>query len=144
MAVGVLAVSACSSGSAGGSSGSDGVAVHDPWARTTPPGVTVGVVYLEVTSGADDALVGATVDPKVAAEAELHEESSSGDMTSMQPMTSMPVTPAKPLRLDPLGNHLMLVDLAAPLTAGEHFDVTLHFRHAGDERVSVAVRDDAP
>ena len=60
----------------------------------------------------------------------------------MEPVASMPVAPE--LTLDPLGNHLMLVDLAAPLTAGQHFDVTLRFRDAGEERVAVEVRDGPP
>jgi copper(I)-binding protein len=136
-----LAAGACSSGSA---DSTDGLTVSDAWARTTPPGVSVGVVYLEVRSDTDDALLGATVDPSIAAKAQLHVGTASGDMTSMQPVSSMPVTPSEPLALGPLGDHLMLVDLAAPLTTGEHFDVTLHFRAAGDETVSVEVRDDAP
>ncbi len=138
-----LLTAGCSSGS--GSAGSpDGIDVADAWARTTPPGVSVGVVYLTVKSGADDALLSAVVDPEIAAKAELHTESTSGDMTSMTPVASMPVTPSAPLVLDPLGSHLMLVDLVGPLTKGTHFDVTLHFAKAGDEKVSVEVRDDAP
>ncbi len=128
----------------GGGSSSEGVAVHDAWARTTPPGVSVGVVYMDVTSSTDDALVGASVDPSIAAQAELHTNTTSGDMSSMQPVASMPVSPDHDIDLDPLGSHLMLVDLAGPLTKGQRFDVTLHFRTAGDERVSVEVRDDAP
>ena len=50
----------------------DGLAVHDVWARTTPPGATVGAVYLTASSAADDALVGADVDPSIAASAMLH------------------------------------------------------------------------
>jgi copper(I)-binding protein len=65
-------------------------------------------------------------------------------MSSMQPVASMPISPDQAIELDPLGSHLMLVDLAAPLTTGQHFDVTLHFRTAGDEQVPVEVRDEAP
>jgi copper(I)-binding protein len=136
----VLALAAC-----GGSSGAaKGVEISKAWARATPPGVSVGVVYLTATSGTDDALTGADVDARVAAKAELHTETTSGSMTSMQQVASLPVAKGSPLVLDPLGNHLMLVDLAGPLTTGEKFDVDLHFAKAGTERVSVEVRDDAP
>jgi copper(I)-binding protein len=136
----VLAVTAC-----GGSSGAaKGVDVTKAWARTTPPGVSVGVVYLTATSGVDDALTGADVDPRIAAKAELHTESTSGSMTSMQSVSSLPVAKGSPLVLDPLGDHLMLVDLTGPLTKGERFDVRLHFAKAGTETVAVEVRDDAP
>lgn len=129
----------------GGSSGAaTGIEVTHAWARTTAPGVSVGAVYLTVSSDADDTLTGATVDPGVAAEAELHTETTSGGMTSMSPVASLPVGTRAPLVLDPIGDHLMLVDLARPLTKGETFEVTLHFAEAGDERVNVEVRDQAP
>jgi periplasmic copper chaperone A len=138
-AAAVIAVAGC-----GGGSSSARIEATDAWARTTPPGVSVGVVYMEVTSSAADALVGASVDPSIAAKVELHTNTTSGDMSSMQPVASMPVAPDAAIELDPLGSHLMLVDLAGPLTKGERFDVTLHFRTAGDDQVSVEVRDEAP
>lgn len=46
--------------------------------------------------------------------------------------------------LAPGGYHLMLMDLAQPLTAGQKFTLTLHFQKAGDQTVEVEVRDDAP
>jgi copper(I)-binding protein len=130
-------------GCGGSSDGGSGIHARDAWARPTPPGVSVGVVYMDVTSSTDDALLGASVAPAIAAKAELHTNTTSGDMSSMQPVASMPIAPDHDIALDPLGSHLMLVDLAGPLTVGERFDVTLHFRTAGDEQVSVEVRDDA-
>ena len=135
----IVALAGC-----GGGSSSEGIAAHDAWARSTPPGVSVGVVYMEVTSSTDDALIGASVAPSIAAKVELHTNTTSGDMSSMEPVASMPVSPDQAIELDPLGSHLMLVDLAGPLTTGQRFDVTLHFRTAGDEQVSVEVRDEAP
>jgi copper(I)-binding protein len=136
----VLGPTACASSSGA----AKGVDVTEAWARVTPPGVSVGVVYLTATSATDDALTRADVDPHIAAKAELHTESTSGSMTSMQAVPSLPLAKGRPLVLDPLGDHLMLVDLAGPLTKGERFDVTLHFANAGPETVSVEVRDDAP
>ena len=131
-------------GCGGSSTDGTGIEASDAWARTTPPGVSVGVVYMDVTSSTDDALLGASVDPSIAAKVELHTNTTSGDMSSMQPVASMPVSPDQDIELDPLGSHLMLVDLAGPLTSGQKFDVTLHFRTAGDEQVPVEVRDEAP
>jgi copper(I)-binding protein len=142
LAAGLLAALPAACGSTGGAS--TGIEVTHAWARTTPPGVSVGAVYLTASSDADDTLTGATVDPAVAAGAELHTEATSGGMTSMSAVASLPVRKGTPLVLDPLGDHLMLVDLAGRLTNGETFDVTLHFAKAGDERVRVEVRDEAP
>ena len=61
---------------------------------------------------------------------------------TMTEQASLPVPAGGELVLDPLGDHLMLVDLADPLTAGERFDVTLQFATAGDVTVEVEVRDE--
>ena len=139
-AIVAIVAAGCGRSSADGS----GIEVSGAWARPTPPGVSVGVVYMDVTSSSDDALLGASVDASIAAKAELHTSTTSGDMSSMQPVASMPVSPDQAIALDPLGSHLMLVDLAGPLVSGQQFDLTLHFRTAGDEQVTVEVRDDAP
>ncbi len=102
------------------------------------------MVYLTARSDTADDLIGADVAASVADRVEMHETSESGGMTSMEPVHAMPVPSGGELELDPLGDHLMLVGLAAPLAAGETFDLTLHFATAGDEVVTVEVRDDAP
>jgi hypothetical protein len=45
---------------------------------------------------------------------------------------------------EPGGLHVMLEDLAAPLTAGQEVALTLAFEHAPDLAITVLVRDDAP
>jgi len=123
----------------------NGVSVTDAWARATPGGVTIGAVYLRVTSDADDELVGAEVDPSVAAAVELHSTRTAANGTAtMDQQDALPVPADGELALEPIGNHLMLVDLADPLTTGETFEVTLHFSTAGNEVVDVEVREDAP
>ncbi len=128
-----------------GDGGADELAVHDAWARVTPAVVSVGAVYLRVTSPVDDELVGATVDPAVAASVQLHstEVDDAGTATMTEHVT-LPVPAGGTLVLDPLGSHLMLVDLVAPLTSGETFDLTLEFAAAGTVDVAVEVRDAEP
>ena len=57
-----------------------GVTVSDAWARPGPMATGAGAVYMELTSAEGDALIGASVDPSVAGEAQIHETTSSGDM----------------------------------------------------------------
>jgi copper(I)-binding protein len=140
----VLVVAALGATSCGGG-GADELAVHDAWARSTPAVVSVGAVYLRVTSPVDDELVGATVDPSVAASVQVHStEIDDAGTATMTEQVALPVPAGGVLVLDPLGSHLMLVDLVAPLTSGETFDLTLEFAAAGMVDVDVAVRDAAP
>jgi copper(I)-binding protein len=51
------------------------VEITGAWARTSPSVASAGAVYLTITNtgDVDDALIGAAVDPSVAAKAEVHE-----------------------------------------------------------------------
>ena len=51
----------------------DAVSVADQWARASAPTQTVGAVYFDLTVADDDTLVGASVSPTVAADAQIHE-----------------------------------------------------------------------
>ncbi len=144
LAAALLGLAAC--GDPGGrDAAADGaVVVTQVWARTTPPGTTVGAVYLTAASETGDRLIGADVDPSVAASATLHSTETTGSMATMTEQTSFEVPADDVLVLGPSGSHVMLVDLAGPLERGATFDLTLQFEAAGDETVSVEVRDDAP
>ncbi len=50
-----------------------GVEVTGAWARTTAWGATTGVVYMTITGNQTDRLDSLTVDPSIAAAAELHQ-----------------------------------------------------------------------
>ena len=70
-AISLAVLGAC--GTSDGPAGADDeISITDAWARTTPPGTSVGAVYFTVTSDQDDALLGAGVDPAVAGGATLH------------------------------------------------------------------------
>jgi copper(I)-binding protein len=161
----VLVASGC-----GGSDETTGVTVSDPWARSTADGQTMGAAYMTITGGSeDDRLVAASAPTDIAAETQIHEtvaaedgtdtsmSTSENDMdrgtetdmemgTSTDAMTMREVegidVPADgTVTLEPGGYHVMLMDLAAPLTAGETFDLTLTFEEAGEQVVTVEVRD---
>jgi copper(I)-binding protein len=145
----VLGLTACGSGDDGDGDG-DGdddatIEVTDAWARTTPAGATTGAVYLTIASDADDSLQGVSVDPSVAAAAEMHVSMLNADGTSMMhPLPEVPLPAGEPVSFAPNDDHVMLVRLAAPLAAGATFGATLHFATAPDQVVTVTVSDDGP
>jgi hypothetical protein len=99
----------------------------------------IGVVYLTITAaGAPDTLLGAS--SPVAAKAELHESFDDNGVMKMRPVESLLVAPGKPLMLQPGGYHIMLIDLAHALTAGDTFPITLQFAKAGAVSASVSVQ----
>lgn len=115
------------------------VTVADAWARPTPPHATTGVIYLTLTSAADDRLVGAST--PVAREASIHRTTQSGGVMQMRPVTGgLVLSAGKPVALSPGGYHIMLMGLKAPLHAGQSIPLHLTFATATPVDVTVTVR----
>jgi hypothetical protein len=159
LAAGALTLAAC--GDDDGGSGV-GLKVANAWARQSPAATTLGAAYMDLTSEKDDALVGASVDASIAGKVEIHEmvmaDSSSTTMGGMTETTMGPMTGEMVMRevdkidlpagqtvsLEPGGYHVMLIDLVAPLTVGQKFDVTLRLESGATVTTEVEVREDAP
>jgi copper(I)-binding protein len=115
------------------------VTVRQAWARATPPGATTGIIYLTLTSPAADRLTG--VATPVAASARLHVSVMSGGVMQMRPLPEGLALPAgRTVTLAPMGTHIMLDGLKAPLTQGESFPLHLTFAHAAPVDVTATVQ----
>lgn len=136
------------------------ISITGAWARTSPAVATNGAAYFTVTNEGtvDDALVTASADPAVAAKVELHETVAAdapmgGDtsttamgtaMMEMRPVDRIDVPAGGTAELKPGGYHVMLLDLVEPLVVGETLELTLTFEGAGEQVVTVEIRDAAP
>jgi copper(I)-binding protein len=119
--------------------------VDGAWARTSPMESTVGVVYMNITPSADDALVGASVDMAIAGMTQVHETTTAADGSmGMQEIASIPMTAGTPLALVSGGFHIMLMELAKPLETGTSIAVTLTFESGATTIVDVPVLTEAP
>jgi copper(I)-binding protein len=127
-----------------GCSGDDGIKISDAWAPATPPGTSVGAVYMRIESAKADSLIGART--SIAQNVEMHRTSFAEGMAQMRKVDSVIIAPRTPLVLETGGLHMMLLGLSGPLEAGQTFKVTLSFQHAGDVTVEVHVASsgDAP
>lgn len=149
-----------------GSDGGSELSIGDVWARSTADGQTAGAAYMTITGGEDgDRLVAASAPSETAGTTELHETvaaedgddamSAEGDMgegsedemgtggaVTMREIDGLDVPAGDKVALSPGGYHVMLLDLADPLEAGETFELTLTFEQAGERTVEVEVRDE--
>jgi periplasmic copper chaperone A len=115
--------------------------IQHPYASPSPPAVKVGAAYLTaiVNKGtASDKLMSAS---SPAAEAvEIHRNSRTGDIVSMQKQNSLEIPAGGKVEMAPGESlHLMLVGLKAPLKTGDRFPMTLVFEKAGKLDVDVVV-----
>jgi periplasmic copper chaperone A len=122
------------------------VTVSGAWARASAPGQNDGAVYFELEADEDDTLLTASVPASVAGDAEMHEEvaDEQGRMTMRELADGLDLAGSDTTVFEPGGLHVMLVDLARPLAAGESFEMTLDFASAGPLTVSVTIAESAP
>lgn len=116
-----------------------GVTVVHPWVRATPGGATVGAAYLEIKTadGVADTLISAS--SPVAGRAELHTHIMDGDIMKMRRVDQLALVAGKSVLFGPQGNHVMLMDLKAPLKEGDLVKLTLVFAKAGPIEVEASV-----
>lgn len=115
--------------------------VKDAWARPAATGDN-GAVYCVIENGTvqDDALLSAQTD--IATAVELHLSQLEGDHMSMHQQKQVVLPAGEAVEFSPGGLHIMLVGLRRDLTNGETFEIRLEFEHAGEQTVTVRVRDD--
>ena len=107
------------------------VEVDKAWARATPAGAKTAALYMTLVNkgNAEDHLV--TVSTPAAGKAEVHSTTTENGVTHMAPVAALTVKPGTPMVLKPGGYHVMLMDLKAPLVAGQSFTLSLTFEKAG-------------
>lgn len=113
--------------------------IDHAWSRATIGAGRPAVFYVKITNAgaADDALTG--IATPVAGRPMLHQTVVTDGVASMPHAMSVPVLAGQTTQLAPGGFHGMLMNLAAPLTEGERFPVTLTFEKAGEVTVNVEV-----
>jgi copper(I)-binding protein len=116
------------------------VSVTDAWARATMPGQPVSGAYMQIRSDADARLVGASspVVPRV----EVHEMKMDGDVMRMREVQAIDLPKDKTVSLAPGGYHIMLMNLAKPIAAGDVIPLTLVIEADG-KRQTVEVKAEA-
>lgn len=125
---------------AGVAGGADFPRASGAWARATPPGATVGAVYLRIDGGVTpDRLLGAST-PR-ALRVEFHRVETTAGMVRMRQADAIDVPAGSRVEFAPQGLHLMLMGLASPLRVGEVLPLTLRFESAGVLALEAQVRD---
>ena len=120
-----------------GAAGADSVKISNAWARATAPGQTTAVVYMELTSDTNAALVAAGT--PLAQRAELHSMSTEGGIMRMRPLPRIELPAGKTVKLAPSGVHLMLIDLTQPLKAGGKLPLILSVQSSGTSLTTLTI-----
>lgn len=152
MSVGLLALAGCASttpsaGSTPSTSASAAdattaaVTVSDAWVKAADSGMSAAFGTLHNDSKSDVTLVSAT--SPASSMLQLHETvaDASGAMVMKEKDGGFVIPAGGELVLQPGGNHIMLMDLSAPLKAGEDTTFTLTFSDGSTTKFSAPVKD---
>ena len=115
--------------------------VDQAWSRAMPPVSPTGAVYLRLRNSGSVADRLRSVSAAVANTVEIHKSTHEDGMMSMVAVDGVDVPAGGEAIFAPGGLHLMLIGLNDSLVAGESFEVTLRFEHAGDVTLTVPVLD---
>lgn len=105
------------------------ISVGNAWVGATAPGQKTAGAYMELTSGADGALM--AVESPVAWKAELHSMSMDAGVMRMRQVQKIDLPAQQKVKLMPGGLHVMLIDIKQPLKAGDKVPLTLTIRGSG-------------
>jgi copper(I)-binding protein len=100
------------------------ITVADPWVKTAESGMTA--VFGTFTTAGNTPVTIVSAQTSASPRTELHEVVMSDGAMKMRPKEGgFLVEPGTPHVLAPGGDHIMIMDLAAPIRAGDQVDVTL-------------------
>jgi len=104
-----------------------------------PPKAANGAGFLTITNSGkqDDKLIAASA--SVSKAVELHTHIKDGEIMRMRKVDSIAVPAGGKAELKPGGDHVMFIDLTAPLREGDKVALTLTFEKAGEIKVEMPV-----
>ena len=116
--------------------------VTGAWARTTPPGATMGAIYFTIENGSakSDRLL--KLKTPVASSAGVHRTEVLDGIARMREVAVLHVADGERIEFKPGGYHVMLMGLKKPLVEGQKFELELLFEVAGPRTIKVVVRKD--
>jgi copper(I)-binding protein len=116
------------------------ITVTDPWVKTAESGMTA--VFGTFTTAGPAPITILSAQTSASPRTELHEVVMSGGAMAMRPKEGgFLIEPGTPHTLAPGGDHIMVMDLAAPIRAGDQVDVTLTLSDGSTTAFSALAKD---
>lgn len=118
------------------------VEISGAWARASVPGAQVGAAYLTLRSPVKARLV--AVSSPACARVEMHASGMEDGVMRMRQLEAVELPAGQTVEFKPMGAHLMLMGLKAPLKAGERIILDLVVQTGGKRRKLTTVADIKP
>lgn len=108
----------------------------------TRPAQPNGVAFLQIENkgASSDRLIGVSVPAEFATRGELHTMKHENGVMTMREVPGFELAPGATLKLQPGGDHLMLIGIKQPLVEGKQLTITLKFEKAGEAKVVLKIQ----
>jgi copper(I)-binding protein len=116
------------------------IQIGNPWSRATPSSAPTAGGYMTLTNKGTEPDRLIAVESEAAGRVELHQMTMDGAIMRMRQLENgVALAPGATVELKPGGNHVMFMQLKAPLKKGEHVPIVLVFEKAGRIAVDMQV-----
>jgi len=117
----------------------DEIIIKDAWLRPNAKGMTTALYFnIENTCKQADTLF--QVDFEFAARVEIHETYEKDGMMGMRKVENIIIEAGNSFSLKPGAHHIMLIKLKKDINDGKQEEFTLHFKKAGEIKITAVVR----
>ena len=116
------------------------VQVRNAWVREPPGGHPITGAYMEITNTSNAICEIIQVSSPKVGRVEIHQTKHDNGTMRMRKIDSLKLRPGEQIILQPGGLHLMLMDLADDLKAGDILMLLLHFSDGTKQQVESSVR----
>jgi hypothetical protein len=104
------------------------VSIEEAWIRAQPDQGANSAAYFTLCNGGGEPVSVSKLAASIAGMAEAHETvTDASGRKSMQPLRVLSIAPGERVILEPGGMHLMLMELKAPIAAGDSTTITVSF-----------------
>jgi copper(I)-binding protein len=116
------------------------VQVKNAWVREPPGGHPITGAYMEIVNRSSVICEIIGVSSEKVGRVEIHSMEYDDEMMRMRKVDSLMLRPEEEINLQPGGLHLMLMDIADVLKAGDSLPLMLHFSDGTKQLVESSVR----
>ena len=98
-------------------------------------------LYFTVENNSNEADTLYSIESDVSKMVQLHETYSNGSVMGMREIGQIVINPGEKVELEPGGKHVMVMKLKKDLKIGDKVDFKLHFRKAGEIKITAEVTE---
>jgi len=118
-----------------------GIVIHDPIIKPTPPGITNSAAYFHIMNHSDNDIELINATSTIADRTEIHEHKMKDGMMKMQKMTSLTIPAKSTINFEPGSYHIMFINVKQAITEKQKVKVTLEFSDGSATTITAIAKE---